>query len=557
MAEQVWAKWLDFEKLKKIKDLWIKIYSTELEKFNNMELDFEKLWKINDLWITINGYNIEKLSNIEWLDFNKLWRIREVWVNINERNILKLNNMKWLDFEKLRRLREVWVNINDSNILELNYMEWLDFEKLWKLKEIGIEVTLPIIQLWLNDNDIEIIKKYWLKEYDKIVFYLNILYKIENKAIKDYIERKQEYLNRNRTISEEKFKELFKEKGKYNKAEINQTWLWLCYMYTWFEILKKSNFFNELIQTNLKETENWWEVRLPMWDKNWKRIKVKKEEIGENFIKVDKDTWEEYKININSETEWIWFKILEIAFMKAHIINCNAKKLKENEYIKKAKIEYQNTWDVKIDSNLLFLLDEKWWNILGFLDTTLKSTRWNKYKKWRNEDEITRWVSDQEKELAFSCFDAWTIKIELGIPTEKEKEEYKIPEPKLPETCKKTDKWIIVYDVKIINEEKYKYDSRREITKEWIIDKRLWENRNRNMKTSLVTDMDWKKIVYLFPGHSYSIEKCYIDKNTWEKRIWIINPHHTWLKYDISLEEAKSIFRWNIIRMNINNMFKE
>ena len=77
------------------------------------------------------------------------------------------------------------------------------------------------------------------------------------------------------------------------------------------------------------------------------------------------------------------------------------------------------------------------------------------------------------------------------------------------------------------------------------------------MEPDLVTDENWKTIVKFFPDHSYSIEKCYTDNNTWEKRVWVINPRHTWLKFDISLEQAKSIFRWNVTWFDIDAMFRE
>ena len=91
-------------------------------------------------------------------------------------------------------------------------------------------------------------------------------------------------------MNDEEFKELFWSLWKYDKSEINQdNWLGLCYAYTWFEILKKSNFFKELIQTNFKKVWEWkWEVRIPFCNPNWYWMKV-------NINEIFDENWKDRK----------------------------------------------------------------------------------------------------------------------------------------------------------------------------------------------------------------------------------------------------------------------
>ena len=62
--------------------------------------------------------------------------------------------------------------------------------------------------------------------------------------------------------------------------------------------------------------------------------------------------------------------------------------------------------------------------------------------------------------------------------------------------------------------------------------------------------------VEIYAKHAYSVEKCYTDKN-WEKRVWVVNPWHTDIKFDMSLEQCKRIFVWEFWVINIDNLFRQ
>lgn len=336
-------------------------------------------------------------------------------------------------------------------------------------------------------------------QYDYIRIIANCLKNLNIEKIKDFISRKKEYLERNRTISEEKFKELFWWSWKFWKAEINQWALWLCFAYSWIELLKKTNWFDEMIQTNLKETENWWEVRLPFCDVNWKRIKVSKNEIDKQIVKVDKE-WKEKILNINSNSDLLWFKIIEIAYMKKSLIDYR-NNLRSD--IKQLQNEYEKTWDFQLTYDVIDELVGKW-----DVSWPMKVLYWNSLICLEANG-----VHENLKDLAFKYHEKWLYKIGL-----------------------QPDRWDhTLNNIKIIR-------------------KNL--NQLKDECEEIIIKENWEKAVFFDHMHTYSIEKCYIDKNTWEKRVRVVNPHHTWIKFDMSLEECKSVFRWEVVGIDIDKMFR-
>ena len=119
-----------------------------------------------------------------------------------------------------------------------------------------------------------------------------------------------------------------------------------------------------------------------------------------------------------------------------------------------------------------------------------------------------------------------------------------------------TDIGVVEKDVRIID--KYKnipIIRSGYIKKDDIFELIYGENRSNGMLNDII-DADDKKQVVFYRNHAYSLEKCYIDKDTWEKRVWIVNPRHTWIKFDISLENAKKIFDWTVAYIDIDKLFR-
>ena len=569
---------IDFDKFSQLKKFWINnnyyTVSYWIKKATTIKVDFNILNKLKKAGITIDSLDtIEVFNNVWWeINFKKLKKLNELWLDIQKDDFSdyditrtkRIMNLK-IDFKKLNKLKEeFWIKIARYNIEQLNNLE-IDFKILKSLKEnLWVEITdlniEKILKLNLSDKEISLCKKYWIKESNDIVFFVNNIKKVDREKIQKFIKRKNDYLEKHRTLEEQKFIELFWGKWfkiwwqdwkkwqiwKYWKIEINQTWLWYCYAYTWFELLKKTNGFNELIQTNLRETENWWEVRLPFCDKNWTWIKINKDEIDKKFI-IEED-WEERNVSINSESEYLWFKILEIAFIKKSIINkCHALN-HPNESLLKAYNQFEENWDLTITWELLTKIE--WWLTEKMLYTILPKN----YIIWDNLHLIM-------KELGFNQFSKGLYKIALGISF------FKMDWlcsncPNIIITKSPYWKAVIVNDVKIINKRWVKFKSHFSINNEWKLSdnrEKDWDNGEdtKDIFSDIVTNKEWKEVVMFFRGHAYSIERCYEDKNTWKKRVRVINPEHTGIKFDISLEQAKQIFDWQVTGINIDQMFRE
>ena len=83
---------------------------------------------------------------------------------------------------------------------------------------------------------------------------------------REFRDKKNKYMEENRTLTDDQFNSLYLENNR--KVEITQSDLGMCMMYTVLEILKKTNFFNEMIKTHLKENKNYWEVKIPFFSKD-------------------------------------------------------------------------------------------------------------------------------------------------------------------------------------------------------------------------------------------------------------------------------------------------
>ena len=63
--------------------------------------------------------------------------------------------------------------------------------------------------------------------------------------------------------------------------------------------------------------------------------------------------------------------------------------------------------------------------------------------------------------------------------------------------------------------------------------------------------------VIFYWNHAYSTDRIYQDTNTWEYRITVINPRHTDIKFDMSLEDFSTLFNISVYGMDMDNMFRE
>ena len=335
----------------------------------------------------------------------------------------------------------------------------------------------------------------------------------DREKIKNFIIRKKEYLDKNRVMDDDKFIELFWWTWKYNKSEIRQdNHLWLCYAYTGFEILKKSNFFKELIQTNFREIWEWKrEIRIPFCDTSGYRIKVNKNEIFDenwkdreySFIPRGSKAQKEKTVKITSWSS-LWFKILEIAFIKSYIVfNPTYSSDVKDVSSMNARWQFNLAWDFKIKEWHLIALEI--WNIWNFIQHLF----WSTIVKYNNPDEDNS--GDIDCSEVIDGFNSGFIKVALYL----------------------------------------KDDNTRFFNDDSTI--KIFNTKNQPISNCNKTS-DWRKI-RIVPGHLYSVEKFYNTIN-WEKRVKIVNPWDTTEKIDMPMETCIDIFKRRIIWFDIDKMFE-
>lgn len=534
-------------------ELWIKIFFKNLKYMKNIKLNKEQVKNIkiikNELWFeiklstdldTVKDLKLTK-KEIETLKKN-IWIIRdELWIIIEITDIEKIKDLKLTkkDIKTIKRniqfiKNNQSYNIKVDDIYEIKNLTENDIEKGFKvLKELwGYYNYNTKIIFWifpklteeqiLSLKQILPFKRYWYWRSKDIHMLFSLINNANRETIRNFIKRKNKYLEKNKTISKETFRDLFWWNGKYWKPEIRQKSLWLCYAYTWFELLKKTNWFDEIIQTNLKETENWREVRLPFCDENWKWIKVNKEEIDKKFS-IQKEIDEEYLLPytnqenrtfcINSESEYLWFKILEIAFIKQKIINYV--NTKPNEY-KKIYTDFKKTWDFTLDWELIIKITEGW-------DTTtmLKNILPQNYTiiNYYIDD-----INNEKKDFIFDQFSKWLLKVKI---------------------CPKRNRKLNNYDTRTTRQHFKK--PHKFLVREFFR-KTMGDLPMESYESSHSNDK-------IFSHHAYSIERCYTTPK-WEKRVRIVNPRNTWEKIDISLKDCKDLFRRSVLWLDIDKMFR-
>ena len=517
-------KWIDEptkEKINQIKDTVILhgCFMPQLKKQKISEQLLENLTAIKKLDIQVYIPNLKDVSKL----------------NLSEQDIKKI--------EYVMKLSE---HTFDYRVEDIYFIQSLTLEEIKKIyddaKKLGLKWLSKLVLIALHNIPEELLKYCIENNINDTTDILKVraMYSIsDRKSLKEYIERKNKYLEDNKLLSDEKYNEYFWWKWKYNKHEIYQWNLWLCYLYSWLEILKKMNGFNALIQTNFKEVEDWRMVRYPFT--TWKWVKVNEEEI-DKIYEIPLKNKEIRKVNINSIWDYKWFKILEIAYIKNKL-------LWTKYWWKKWTGKENNPYDVQITCK--DILKVEWWDTI----LSLKEFLWNETViRWRIDSnhavssvkrltavkapEILIENARKYSEITVNRIDKifelyWTgfITIELGVNSSR------IPKWEWMRLVELNGKSLIIDNVNILD-------------KQW----NIIEEKELNISDAAYTSEGPK--IKIHTDHAYSVEKCYIDKN-WEKRVWVVNPRHTDIKFDMSLEQCKNIFVRDFWVVNIDNLLRE
>ena len=496
------------------------------------------------LWDQV--YDIETLSGLFFKDILKLKRIhpllRKLGIPIKNSNLFSICETSKHELKKLLRLKprldkfrgdesEKWGTSLSNTIKKVRKQ---DLKLLAQLpKELKDKLTiwiLPIALCLLKSADLQEIRNYhlrkaaYLKHYQTLSDQHYTLLFMEggdeywqdmlDDSVEELEEEFQEPLSTLRqpetlqkttleTLQEDALESF--ERGemittlptlwKYNKAEIRQQELWFCYGYSGIEMLKKSNPFEVLIKTSMKITEQGREVRLPFcWDERHRTwIPVSTEELDQDYEIKDKEEGDLFA-NINSDSA-LGFRILEIAAMKNMILS---KDFEDPELSKQAWKSFNKTGTFAITSEMLSKINE--W---GFSHLFLR---------WLMGEGACLSFSTEDKEiqeLLFRFHRFWFINISLANP---------------------------------------------------------WDNVHFNPNyRNVVWNQDWtfrrfsitKAGKHFTSLHAYSLERCFVDSKTGEKRVILVNPIDTSRKIELSLERCMQAFpEWNVAVFDIREMFK-
>ena len=514
----------------------------ELERLMIIKKGLEKIGIT--LWDQV--YDIETLSGLYLKDIPKLREIlpllRKLEIPIKNSNLFSICETSKHELKKLLRLKprldkfrgdenDKWWTPLLNTIKKVTRQDLKLLAQLPKELKDKITIwTLPIAFCLLKSADLQEIRNYhlrkaaYLKNYQTLSDQHYTLLFMEggdeywkdmlDDSIEELEEEFQELLSNLRhpetlqkttleTLQEDALESFEREEmittlptlWKYNKAEIRQQELWFCYGYSGIGMLKKSNPFEVLIKTSMKITEQGREVRLPFcWDERHRTwIPVSTEELDQDYEIKDKEEGDLFA-NINSDSA-LGFRILEIAAMKNMILS------KDFEYPELSKQAWENlnkTGTFAITSEMLGKINE--W---GFSHLFLRSLM--------GEGACLLFSTEDKEiqELLFRFHRFWFLNISLGNP---------------------------------------------------------WDNVHFNPNyRNVVWNQNWTfgrfsvtKAEKCFSSlHDYSLERCFVDNKTGEKKVIIVNPTETSHKIELPLERCMQAFpNWEIAIFDIREMFK-
>ena len=535
---------------------------------------------LEEIGIQITAENFQEILALSHAELERLMIIKKglekigitLWDQVYDLDVL--SGLYLEDIPKLREmlplLRKLGIPIKNSNLFSVCETSKRELKKLLRLKPRLDKVRGDESEKWgtslsntikkVRKQDIKLLAQLPKELKDKLTIWilpiaLCLLKSADLQEIRNYHLRKAAYLKNYQTLSDQHYTLLFMEGGdeywqdmlddsveeleeefqellsnlthpetlqkatietlqedtlesseegepavlpklwKYNKAEIRQQELWFCYGYSGLEMLKKSNPFEVLIKTSMKITEQGREVRLPFcWDERHRTwIPVSTQELDQDYEIKDEEEGDIFA-NINSDSA-LGFRILEIAAMKNMILS---KDFEYPELSKQAWKSFNKTGTFAITSEMLSKINE--W---GFSHLFLRSLM--------GEGACLSFSTEDKEiqELLFRFHRFWFINIGISNP---------------------------------------------------------WDMNHFDPKyTKVIWDQNWTfgrfsvtKAKKCFSSlHDYSLERCFVDNETGEKKVIIVNPTETSHKIELPLERCMQAFpKWEIAIFDIREMFK-
>ena len=205
------------------------------------------------------------------------------------------------------------------------------------------------------------------------------------------------YLSQHEKMSESEYNTLFSWKD-----QLQQWQIWDCYLVSWINELACAQSFDGLIRTSIRRVKRnnwdlWYEIQLPLWKTEWRKILIKKSELN-----VAKIRWK------NCD----WYRLLELAYAKnrrpnnaewnkySPITGAEFAKIEEwftpevlEKFLWKNTIKFNHFWDKKWSTEPLSKLSaSKKKQIIWFLKNYSPSiwnqtlSLWSLHKNGKNDN---------------------------------------------------------------------------------------------------------------------------------------------------------------------------
>lgn len=236
------------------------------------------------------------------------------------------------------------------------------------LKFINILLSEP----WINIETLNVydIVNLWRKKNPDKIEMKDEIWDMPAYIYKQAFENRKNMLEPFCTLSEKDYLKLFyKNKNKNFQANISQAKVWNCYLIAALHSLRLSPHFEQIIRTSIKQLEDWWSVKIPLWSTEWESIKVTPKDIN---LQLNK----KYFKNIFKDIFWWAQPVISPVWWPIGI------KILEAAYTKKVNPEW------KLDR-----LATVWWRSHKALQVLLWSKNTTSKRIDFNRDDV-KWISD-------------------------------------------------------------------------------------------------------------------------------------------------------------------
>lgn len=442
-VSQLLESGIDFVTIKSLHLLWIFWWFDVAKKIikikNNLQLEdlinnYKKFWEIKEISSIKTNYLSDKILLIyeKWYTFDTfqklLWQINQLWIDSKQRE--KIVEV-WID--NYKHLKERWYDvveigyiIENESLLDyclknntkldarnihkfMNSFSWNQYKDILNISQFidnaKVSYSLDWMAKIIKENNIDMFEKYQnFNEAKSDILQQYIIPLIDKKQItqsdltlwqkREYVKNKNEFA-KEYTLTESEYQNLFLYEWSHKKSELSQWYIWNCRLIAYMNNFRMRNFFESVVRSSITKTNDWYEVTMPLWAKNGKKITIHESDLStystddEGATMYRSNTYRSTHRRNNIDSQEFeqqfkkWFTLLEIAFAKyiansdvadANAINGTQSNLNEiydeealidNRFIlSKQRIDFSNMNPQSLQDMYNALIRFKQWNYI-------------------------------------------------------------------------------------------------------------------------------------------------------------------------------------------------